>query len=67
LERARKRIILEGDVPSPANPPAGCRFHPRCAFAEDICRRNEPALRTLAIDDNIEHRVACHLAEKLVE
>lgn len=67
LERTRKRIILEGDVPSPANPPAGCRFHPRCAFAEDICRRNEPALRTLAIDDNIEHRVACHLAEKLVE
>jgi oligopeptide transport system ATP-binding protein len=67
LERVRKRIILEGDVPSPANPPAGCRFHPRCAFAEDICRRDEPALRILASDDGGEHHVACHLAEKLVE
>ena len=67
LERVRKRIILEGDVPSPANPPAGCRFHPRCAFAEEICRRDEPALRVLASDGGGEHRVACHLAEKLVE
>ena len=66
LERVRKRIILEGDVPSPANPPAGCRFHPRCAFAEEICRREEPALRVLAGEGG-EQRVACHLAEKLVE
>ncbi len=41
LERERKRIILEGDVPSPANPPTGCRFHPRCAFANDICRQEK--------------------------
>ena len=66
LERVRKRIILEGDVPSPANPPAGCRFHPRCAFAEEICRHDEPALRILASDGG-EHYVACHLAEKLVD
>ena len=64
LERTRKRIILEGDVPSPANPPAGCRFHPRCAYAETICRQEEPALRRLA-GGNAGHQVACHLAEKL--
>ncbi len=65
LERARKRIILEGDVPSPANPPAGCRFHPRCAFATDICRQQEPALRVLEQGGATAHRVACHLAEEL--
>jgi oligopeptide/dipeptide ABC transporter ATP-binding protein len=66
-ERARRRIILEGDVPSPANPPAGCRFHPRCAFAETICRQEEPVLRVLAGSAGAAHRVACHLAEKLAE
>jgi oligopeptide transport system ATP-binding protein len=65
LERARKRIILEGDVPSPASPPAGCRFHPRCAFARDICRQEEPGLRTLEHNNGAGHRVACHLAEEL--
>ena len=63
-ERARKRIILEGDVPSPANPPAGCRFHPRCAYAETLCRQEEPPLRRLTGGD-AQHQVACHLAEKL--
>ncbi|MBE2237704.1 MAG: ATP-binding cassette domain-containing protein [Caldilineaceae bacterium] len=67
LERERKRIILEGDVPSPSNPPAGCRFHPRCAFAEEVCRHEEPALRVLEGSNSAEHRVACHLAEKLAE
>ncbi|HNS02318.1 MAG TPA: ATP-binding cassette domain-containing protein [Anaerolineae bacterium] len=65
LERQRKRIILEGDVPSPARPPAGCRFNPRCVFAKDICRQQEPELRVLEISDGVEHRVACHLAEEL--
>ncbi len=65
LERVRKRIILEGDVPSPANPPAGCRFHPRCAFSRDICRQQEPALRVLEQSSASAHRVACHLAEEL--
>ncbi len=65
LERKRQRIILEGDVPSPANPPSGCSFHPRCVFAKDICRQEEPVLRVLAVSDGVEHRVACHLAEEL--
>ena len=65
LERQRRRIILEGDVPSPAKPPAGCRFHPRCAFATDICGQEEPVLRELAGVGAASHRVACHHAEKL--
>jgi oligopeptide/dipeptide ABC transporter ATP-binding protein len=42
---ARERIALAGDVPSPIDPPAGCRFHPRCRFATDVCRTEEPPLR----------------------
>jgi oligopeptide/dipeptide ABC transporter ATP-binding protein len=53
----RDRIILPGDVPSPANPPPGCRFHTRCPLAIDICRVVEPPL----IDIGNEHFVACHV------
>ena len=53
----RKRIILEGEVPSPVNPPPGCRFHPRCPKAMDICRREEPKLLEIEKD----RFVACHL------
>ncbi len=53
----RDRIILSGDVPSPANPPPGCRFHTRCPLAVDICRVVEPPL----IDIGDEHFVACHV------
>jgi oligopeptide transport system ATP-binding protein len=56
-ESRRQRIILEGDVPSPANPPRGCRFHPRCPLAIDICKQEEPEWREVAPD----HWVACHL------
>lgn len=56
-ERRRKRIILEGDVPSPANPPKGCRFHTRCPLAVDVCREENPEWRE-AVD---KHWVACHL------
>jgi len=53
----KKRIILKGDVPSPANPPEGCRFHPRCSKAMDVCSKKEPLLKE--VEKN--HFVACHL------
>jgi oligopeptide transport system ATP-binding protein len=58
-DRARKRMILTGDVPSPVNPPSGCRFHPRCPLAIDICRQQTPELREVAP----QHWVACHLVQ----
>jgi oligopeptide/dipeptide ABC transporter ATP-binding protein len=60
-ETKRKRIVLPGDVPSPANPPNGCRFHPRCPKAIDKCRSVPPELTQL--DDGKNHSVACHLAD----
>lgn len=56
------RIILSGDLPNPASPPSGCRFHTRCPMAVDRCRSEEPALRL--IEDN--HYSACHFAEQLL-
>lgn len=63
-EVKKERIILKGDVPSPIDPPKGCRFHTRCPFATEICRTEEPKLRTL---DHMKegHRTACHHIEKL--
>jgi len=55
-DRARKRTILTGDVPSPLNPPAGCRFHTRCPIAMDVCRQQVPEWREAAP----HHWVACH-------
>ena len=55
-----KRIILPGDVPSPVNPPSGCRFHPRCPYAAEVCKTEEPPLRELGSG----HLVSCHFAEK---
>ncbi len=53
----KERIILEGDVPSPANPPSGCKFHTRCSFATDKCKVERPELK----DVGNNHYVACHL------
>jgi oligopeptide/dipeptide ABC transporter ATP-binding protein len=55
----RRRIILSGDVPSPINPPSGCRFHPRCPKAQDLCGQQEPALETKP-GDPAAHQTACH-------
>ena len=55
----RERIILSGDVPSPINPPSGCTFHTRCWLAEDRCKTEVPALRSVGGD----HKVACHLVD----
>jgi oligopeptide/dipeptide ABC transporter ATP-binding protein len=57
--QARQRIILVGDVPSPINPPAGCRFHPRCPKASPRCIDDEPQL-VARLDDPIVHETACH-------
>lgn len=59
IEAKRKRIILKGDVPSPVNPPSGCRFHTRCPLAEAICSEKRPEWREVRPD----HFVACHLVQ----
>jgi peptide/nickel transport system ATP-binding protein len=57
LSEQRQRIVLEGDVPSPISPPTGCRFHPRCRYATEICRTEEPPLTQ---HGSLGHLAACH-------
>nr|WP_073048292.1 ABC transporter ATP-binding protein [Dethiosulfatibacter aminovorans] len=59
LDKKKERIILEGDVPSPVNPPSGCAFHPRCRECMDICKESAPTLKKYIVNDN-EHYIACH-------
>jgi peptide/nickel transport system ATP-binding protein len=60
-DQVMKPVILEGEIPSPANPPSGCHFHPRCPYVQDVCRTEVPAWK--------EHHpgrfAACHLADSL--
>lgn len=60
-ERRRPRLVLSGELPNPADPPSGCRFHPRCPLAEEICRQEEPPM----VERAPEHWAACHLAPGL--
>ena len=60
-DRRKQRIVLKGDVPSPAHPPSGCRFHPRCFMARDVCAQEEPVLREVSPG----HWSACHFAEQV--
>jgi len=62
LDRKSKRIILEGDVPSPVNPPSGCSFHPRCPMTQEKCRVEEPQLINYGKDGE-EHLVSCHFVK----
>ena len=57
-KRKKNRIVLSGDVPSPINPPPGCRFHTRCLYTKDICKQEEPSFREIRKN----HFAACHLA-----
>ncbi len=61
VDRTRTRIVLEGDVPSPMNPPSGCTFHTRCPHAKDICRVEVPVMRE--VGDG--HMASCHLVDEL--
>ena len=56
VDRARERILLEGDLPSPIHPPRGCNFCTRCRYADERCRTEEPAF----VDVGNQHFVACH-------
>jgi oligopeptide transport system ATP-binding protein len=59
VEETRQRIILEGDIPSPANPPKGCNFNTRCPLAEEVCLQEDPVFREVESG----HFVACHFVE----
>ncbi|MEC9490083.1 MAG: ABC transporter ATP-binding protein, partial [Halanaerobiales bacterium] len=64
-ESGREILSLEGEVPDPSNPPAGCYFHTRCKYAEDICKKEYPELRKINSAAGGEKKVACHFAEEL--
>jgi len=59
----KQQISLEGEIPSPINPPDGCRFHTRCPYVEEVCMKKRPEFR----EATKEHYVACHLAERFIK
>jgi oligopeptide transport system ATP-binding protein len=63
IAKARRRVILEGDIPSPANPPVGCNFNTRCPIAQEICFKDEPEYREI----KPKHWVACHFADQFLK
>ncbi|MGL5826413.1 MAG: ABC transporter ATP-binding protein [Nocardioides sp.] len=66
IEDGRERILLSGDLPSPSNPPSGCRFHTRCPFVQPTrCRTERPELRLLVDNSGVGQQVACHFAEQI--
>ena len=63
LDHKKSRIVLQGDVPSPVNPPPGCPFHPRCPKCAEVCRRDFPELKTYQTEGRT-HWAACHLVDR---
>ncbi len=64
--KSKSKKILQGEVPSPINPPSGCAFHPRCPFAEEVCKEKIPMLGNFGVGQPVtKHYVACHLADKI--
>src|SRR5262249_51885073 len=60
-DQQSRRIVLQGDVPNPANPPPGCPFSPRCQYAQDVCKTEKPPL----VEVTPGHQAACHFATEL--
>lgn len=63
IDYQKKRVLLEGDVPSPMNIPSGCRFHTRCKYCQAICKEKEPELKKYMVNGR-EHMVACHFSDE---
>ncbi len=61
----KEKVLLSGDVADPANPPSGCYFHPRCRYAQEVCKDKEPSFMNISADEEHARYVACHFADKL--